>query len=365
MRVLLVTRSEHVAAHVRLLAHLGAGLLERGADVGYLTRPANDVQRVFQHIGETAWAFAFATPSPFGDLVAARRTILAFQPDVVITDTESDALLVALAGRNRVGIVRRWRIDETDGAHWTWRSRLASRLSRMSVLLPFGSDTMEFPPRVRVVRASVSLPAPSGGLQEVIEGTTAPLAIACLTDSDNMSTALCLRTVSKLRTRHPGLTLVLLGRMAQLQPARVHAAALGLTDGVRVMPPSALFDNAPLDCVALWVATDGDEGALAAVAAMTRAIPVVVDRNSAVAAQVAHRLTGLHADSAELAPTVAAIAQWIADPVSFRSACEASRARAQRFHSWQAFLDRVVEAIELTRGNKKAVAPGAAIGASA
>src|SRR5690606_36518184 len=125
------------------------------------------------------------------------------------------------------------------------------------------------------------------------------------------------------------------------------------------------FDNAPLDCVALWVATDGDEGALAAVAAMTRAIPVVVDRNSAVAAQVAHRLTGLHADSAELAPTVAAIAQWIADPVSFRSACEASRARAQRFHSWQAFLDRVVEAIELTRVNKKAVAPGAAIGASA
>lgn len=365
MRVLLVTRSTQVAAHVRLMAHVGAGLAERGAEVAYLTPASPEVQLLFQRIGETAWPFAFGRANPVAEYLAVRRVLRAFQPDVALTDGEGDSTLVALAGRKRVGIVRRWRLDDREGARWGWPSRVASRLSRLAVLLPFGSDTLEFPPRVRVVRAPVSLPALPGGGKELAPDAQAPLVIACLTDRDNMSTALCLRTVARLRVRQPNLTLLLLGKTAGLQSARIHAAALGLTECVRVQPASTLFEAVPIDVAALWVAIGGDEGALAAVAAMSRGIPVIVDRMSDVAPQVAHRLTGLHADAGELAPTVASIAQWMADPVSFRSACEASMARAQRFHSWQSFVDRVVEAIQLTGGNRTAMAPTAALGASA
>ena len=362
MRVLLFSRAWRSDTHVRLLAFTGAGLVERGAEVGYITRAIPEIQLQFQNIGEVSWSYTFENNSPVREIAATKRALQSFRPEVVITDGEKDSLLVSILGRRRIGVVRRWRTGSNDGAKWGWRSRIASRLSTTSVLLPFGTDTLELPSRVRVARVPVSLPLAPGESDDTSESQ---LAIACLPDGGSVATALCLRSVARLRQRRPDFSLVLLGEPSELQAARVHAAALGLVTNVRMMPTSALFERDPFPCVALWIARDGDEGALAAAAAMTRGIPVVVDRNSDVSSFVAHRITGIHADAMELAPTISGIAQWIADPVSLRSAREASLARAQRVHSWQNFLDKVLEAVEAVRrgriAQERSLQPGASV----
>ena len=353
MRVLVLTRDVVPTAHVRLLAQIGGGLADRGASIGYLAMPDEAIQQTLK-FGDAATPFSFRNTSPFGMFLTARRAVREFRPDVVLTDGERDLLLAALASGRRAGVVRR--IRPGDDEQWGWRSRVAAKVSRVSLLLAPNADANAFHAKLQVVRAPVALPQTARNKLHVAQHPpTAPLTLACVPDRSGASTALCLRSFARLQKRRPQLKLILLGDPRHMQAIRVHAAALGLTDHIQTLPEQALFESPKLEFAAVWIAATGDVGALAAVAAMARGIPVIVDRFSDVAPLVAHRITGLHAEDNDLATCIASIAQLLADPQSFHSTCDAALARVQRLHSWNGFLDRVVEAIELTRIDKPAV----------
>lgn len=346
MRVLVMSRAQSTDAHVRLLSNIGAGLAVRGSTVAYAAGPARSVAAMFAG-ADAVNLHTIDDMSPVRALLSMRRALSRFRPDVVITDSERDTLLAAVAGMGRVGIVRRLRTGQD--AAYRWRSRLAARFAPIVMLAPSSGETLSIPRSVRTVRAPVALPESAHVALRTANDVGTPTTIACVPDVRGASAALCLRAFAKLHRRRPDLTLLLLGDATRMQAVRVHAAALGLTDHVHTLPETALFDRRPLPLLLVWIATSGDDGALAAVASMERGLPVVAERNSDVAAFIAHRITGLHVDESDLSSTIASIAQLLADPPTFRSTCDAAIARAQRLHSWNGFLDRVVEAIELTQ----------------
>jgi hypothetical protein len=348
MRVLVFSRARTPGANVRLLGSVGTGLVDRGASVAYATCgvPAVTAQLIADNAA--ASVFPITANNWFTTWLAMRTVMKTFAPDAVIVESESDTLLAAVAARRGTGIVRRLRPQED--ALYRWKSRIAARFNRTALLVPSTGDEMALPRNVLTVRAPVSLPMRSmQAIQLSNDGNEAPPVIACVPDRSGAAAALCLRAFARLRQRRPELSLLLLGDPGRLQSVRIHAAALGLTEFIRTLPESALFDRQRLDLAMVWVAARGDRGALSAVAAMSRGLPVIVERSSDVSAFVAHRITGLHVEDGDLSATIASMAQLLADPDAFRSTCEAAIARSHRLHSWTGFLDRVVEAIELTR----------------
>jgi hypothetical protein len=348
MRVLVFSRSRVPGANIRLLGSVGTGLVDRGASVGFATCGVPTVTGQLIADNGAASVFPINARNGFTTWLSMRTIMKTFAPDAVIVESESDTLLAAMTARRGTGIVRRLRPQED--ALYRWKSRVAARFNRTALLVPSTGDELALPRHVLTVRAPVSLPMRS--IQAVHlsgEAEDAPPVIACVPDRSGAAAALCLRAFARLRQRRPELSLLLLGDPGRLQSVRIHAAALGLTEFIRTLPESALFDRQRLDLSMVWIAARGDRGALCAVAAMSRGLPVVVERSSDVSAFVAHRITGLHAEEGDLSATIASMAQLLADPAAFRSTCEAAIARAQRLHSWSGFLDRVVEAIELTR----------------
>ena len=360
MRVLLLSRARMPGANIRLLGSIGVGLVDRGASVGFAARAFPDVVNQLVAENDAASVLALEGNNWLTMWLSTRRLMKSFAPDAVIVETEADAFLAATTAQRGTGIVRRLRPQED--ALYGWKSRVAARFNRTALLVPSTGDELALPRTVLTVRAPVSLPMRSlQALQLKGENVDAPPVIACVPDRSGAAAALCLRAFARLRQRRPELTLLLLGDPGRLQSVRIHAAALGLTEYIRTLPESALFERQRLDLAVVWIAARGDRGALSAVAAMSRGLPVVVERSSDVSAFVAHRITGLHAEEGDLSATIAAMAQLLADPSAFRSTCEAAIARSQRLHSWSGFLDRVVEAIELTRSAPRSRSTGAVV----
>jgi hypothetical protein len=347
MRVLVLSRARMPGANIRLLGSIGVGLVDRGASVGFATCSIPEVTRQLVAENGAASVFSIGGSNWISTWLSTRRAMRSFAPDAVIVESESDTLLAAMTAPRGTGIVRRLRPQED--ALYRWKSRVAARFNRTALLVPSTGDELALPRTVLTVRAPVSLPMRSLQATHLTNADGAPPVIACVPDRSGAAAALCLRAFARLRQRRPELSLLLLGDPGRLQSVRIHAAALGLTDYIGTLPESVLYERPRLDLSMVWVAARGDRGALAAVASMSRGLPVIVERSSDVSAFVAHRITGLHVDDGELSATIASMAQLLADPAAFHSTCEAAIARAQRLHSWSGFLDRVVEAIELTR----------------
>jgi glycosyltransferase involved in cell wall biosynthesis len=161
-----------------------------------------------------------------------------------------------------------------------------------------------------------------------------------LTDS-----VVALRAASRLRTRHDHLRVTLVGEITELQALRLHAGSLGLAEHLSIVPMDALLMPGALDAAAVWVTAQGDDGGAALVAAMMRRIPTIVPRGADTEALVAPRITGFIADDADLAGTVAAIAHLLADADDYQSMGTAAAARAERLHGWDAYVDRVLDAL--------------------
>ena len=152
-------------------------------------------------------------------------------------------------------------------------------------------------------------------------------------------TAMALRAAARLAGRHPSLRIVLLGELAALQSTRVHAASLGLTAFVEVAPIDTLLLADDVDAAAVWGTADGDEGAIATIAAMQRGIPVVVPSALPFASMVASRITGFVLPDSDVPTIVAELARLMSDRREYDVMGQAARARAVRLHDWPQFVD--------------------------
>ena len=332
MRVLVLTTAASWTPGVRLLIALGAELAARG-DIVTVACPSRGVlERSTEVWFPRLPVRGISGHGAFTRIASARGIVSALRPDAVLVQNESDALLAALATGRRGGVVRRWRVGEAapDGqpATRTWRTRLAESRAR---LISWGRDQI-----------AVSWPGPAlpGALVAVPSGDDVPTALWIVPPAEHDErTAMALRAAARLAGRHPSLRIVLLGELAALQSTRVHAASLGLTAFVEVAPIDTLLLADDVDAAAVWVTADGDEGAIATIAAMQRGIPVVVPSALSFASMVASRITGFVLPDGDVPTIVAELARLMSDRREYDVMGQAARARAVRLHDWPQFVD--------------------------
>ncbi len=345
MRVLVLTTAAVWTPGIRLLITLGAALAARGDVVTVACLSGGALERCTEAAFPRLSVRGLAGQGMFAHVRSARAMIAALRPDAVLVQSESDALLAAMAAGRRAGVVRRWRVgEEAPGgrpATSSWRTRVASACTRLTA---WGRDPI-----------AVSWTGPEarrGTHDHATPGEGVPAALWILPPADHDErTAVALRAAARLVGRHPSLRIVLLGELAALQATRVHAASLGLTAFVQIAPVDALLLADHIDAAAVWITADGDTGAIAAIAAMQRGIPVVVPGALSCSSLVAPRITGFVTPDADGPTIVAELARLISDPHEYHVMGEAARGRAARVHSWPQFVEDAADVLFRVSGS--------------
>ena len=348
MRVLVLTTAASWTSGVRLLITLGAELAARGDIVTVACLSRGPLERVVEATFPRLAVRGIAGQGPIARLRSARGIVAALRPDAVLVQSESDSLLAAMATGRRGGVVRRWSIGE-DAPHrqpasGTWRTRLAGSRTRLT---SWGRDPI-----------AVSWPEPSSRhAREDVPPKAVPTALWIVPPGEHDEhTAVALRAAEGLVGRHPLLRIVLLGEPAALHATRLHAASLGLTAFVQVAPIDTLLLADDIDAAAVWVTADGDDGAIATIAAMQRGIPVVVPAALSFSSMVASRITGYVMPAGDTPTIVAELARVMSDRHEYEAMGDAGRARAARLHGWPQFVDGAAELLSRASGSRVASA---------
>lgn len=349
MRVLVLTSAVSWTPGVRLLITLGAELAARGDIVTVACLSHGVLERAIESNFPRLPVRGIAGQGALARLRSARGIVAALRPDAVLVQSEPDALLAALATGRRGGVVRRMAVGEDAPDRHpparTWRTRLADSRTRLT---SWGRDPI-----------AVSWPGPSSPPRrgDTPTGEAVPAALWIVPPAEHDErTAVALRAAARLVGRHPSLRIVLLGDVAALQSTRVHAASLGLTAFVQVAPLDALLLADDVEAAAVWITADGDEGAIATIAAMQRGIPVVVPSAMSFASMVAARITGFVTTDADVPAIVAELARLMSDRHEYEAMGDAARARASRQHDWQRFVDDAAEVLSRASGSRVASA---------
>ena len=354
MRVLVLTTAASWTPAIRLLITLGAELAARGDIVTVACLGRGPLERRIEAIFPRLPVRGITGQGSLARIRSARGIAAALRPDAILVQSESDMLLAAMATGRRGGVVRRWCVDEEApdrrAAARTWRTRVAGLRTRLT---SWGRDPI-----------AVSWPGPESGAVHVVPATAdaVPAALWIMPPAEHDErTAVALRAAARLVGRHPSLRIVLLGELAALQSTRVHAASLGLTAFVQVAPVDALLLADRVDAAAVWVTADGDDGAIATIAAMQRGIPVVVPGALSFSSMVASRITGFVVADADVSTIVAELARLVSDRHEFDAMGDAARSRATRLHDWQQFIDEAADVLSRASGAR---VPSAAVRAS-
>lgn len=351
MRVLVLTTAASWTPSIRLLITLGAELAARGDIVTVACLSRGTLEHRTEATFPRLSVRGITGRGTLARIRSARGIVAALRPDAVLVQSESDALLAAIAVGHRGGVVRRWCVDEDASdrrpAARTWRTGLAGFRTRLT---SWGRTPIAVSWPGPESRAAHDTPAPADAVPRA-------LWIMPPVEHDER-TAVALRAAARLVGRHPALRIVLLGELATLQSTRVHAASLGLTAFVQVAPVDSLLSSDHVDAAAVWVTADGDDGAIATIAAMQRGIPVVVPSALSFSSTVAPRITGFVVDDADVSTIVAELARLVSDRHEYDAMGDAARSRAARLHDWQRFIDEAADVLSRASGVR---VPSAAI----
>lgn len=344
MRVLLLTTAPRSTPDVQLLLHLAMALSARGDVVGVACVQGSAVDR------EVSAEWPRLSLRTFGSVGSTRHTsgvrdvVRALRPDVVLVRSDVDARIALAAVGSRGGVVhlvpldRRGQTDTGDLAErWSFgrsRARLVEWGRRAPVLSWPGATSAD---EMRASGMSAEL--------LVLPPLRAPDDNAAEPTLHDKHTATALRAAAHLRTRHPALRVTLLGDAGAMHSARVHAASLHLTAALSIRPLQSLLTLSEHGATALWVADQGDLGAICTLAAMRQGLPVVMAHDAAASVLVAPAITGVLDELPYSVPSpapavsiVMELARLLGDRNKRRAMGEAARAKAHREHGWDAFV---------------------------
>ncbi len=328
------------------------------------------------------------------------RVLRDHRADVVYAHGERGQSVAATAvwRAGRGAVVRR--VPAAAAPAWGGAGvRAALRTAPTGVLCAWPEQAEAVPPRARPATVVADLGVPlAGGTEPGAGHAAAPPAepgaarLVCVYDpAAQLRAATVLRAVAMLAPRHPDLRVVLAGPGAADEGLRMHAAALGIHQRVRVYDPAR--DAVPRDpalgdlfadgadahdpastaaggasahaelagAVAAWVLAEGDDGAFGALDAMAAGVPVLAERGSTAARYVADAITGLHLAPGDVPGTAAALAQLLADDETRHGMGAAGRARVARTYTEAAMLDGFARAADLAGAGARA---GARAGAA-
>lgn len=352
MRVLVVATTPEWTLGARLMGNVAAGLAARGDVVALACASRSATEQAVEHTWPRLSVRSVTGRGWFGQAMSVRGIVTALRPDAVLVGSEADAVLAAFAMGKRGGIVRRYAVDEREGLPTArdeslpWRARFA--LSRAEVT-PWGQRTLAlgWPPQTVLVDEDTSADV------QRLPVVSPHIVLVPATEHDE-TTATALRAVAHLRTRHPELRLSLVGDAGAMQATRLHAAALELSAIVHVVPADVLLHHelnggSHLASIA-WVSPRGDAGALATLAAMQQALPVVVPQHAAFAELVVPGVTGFHVSADNGVAVVADLARLLSDADAQHRMGHAAAARAAREFGWKAFVDHAADVLARAGG---------------
>ena len=170
-----------------------------------------------------------------------------------------------------------------------------------------------------------------GSARQMLGVAEATQLIVCVVDNaSDARVTTALRTVALLGERHPRLRMIIVGRAADPDDVRMHAAALGVTPLVRML--GARVDSSSILAAADvgWVAASGDDGGFACLDFMAARVPVVAERSALVSHFVPDGIAGTLLPTGNPSDTASAVARFLADEGTRQAMGNAGFTRVQR-----------------------------------
>jgi glycosyltransferase involved in cell wall biosynthesis len=316
-RTLFYHTARHWSGAARAFAVAAKGLAAAGEPVVVMCVGGTSVEKGFLREGLDVIA---AEPGvTTAESWRLRKVIKEKFVDVVFVHTEREHLVAISAQRlaERGAVIRRIPAGHSVGAGKS--GKLAAKTGSSRLLFTTDAD------RARAGFAERGFVAPLGVDASKLEGSRpasrAMLGIAestrfvvCVVDdqSGHRITA-ALRALALLAERHAELRLMVVGRCADEDDLRMHAAALGITTLVRFLGER---DDMPAVLAAAdvgWVATEGDTGVFACLDFMSARVPVIAERSPLLAHYVPDGIAGVHLAAADPSDTASAVARFLAD----------------------------------------------------
>ena len=352
MRTLFLDSSRHWSGSSRAFAAAARGLVTRGDTVTVVCREGSATQSGYSVDGLDV------IPMPIGSSVtrdAWRLRSILKERSIEATFVHSDREQLVASSAMRLGergaLIRR---VGAGGSATTGRSgKLAERMSAPRVLFTtthdrdrsgLGERGFVAPLGVDVAKAQDA----RASARETLGMNDATQLIVCVIDSSSgarVTTAL--RTLALLGERHPKLRMVLVGRSADTDDMRMHAAALGVTPLVRILGERV---DSPAILAAAdvgWVAAVGDDGGFACLDFMAARVPIVAERSPLISHYVPDGIAGTLLPGGEPSDTASAVARFMADEATRRAMGNAGFTRAQRDFREEVMVDGFASAAGL------------------
>lgn len=344
MRALFYQSSAHWSGSSRAFAAAARGLSAGGDPVTIACRENSSAHDGFLATGLDVVGLP-AGESISGDAWRLRTVLKEKFIEAVFLHTEREQLVVGSAMRlaERGAIIRRIRVG--GAAAITRSGKLAQYMATTRLLFSTEED------RARSGAGDKAFIAPLGvdvarlenareASREALRVSNDTQLIVCAIDN-RAGTRLTtpLRTLALLAERHPELRLVLVGRDADADDTRMHAAALGVTSLVRFLGERIDMSEICAAADVGWVAAEGDDGAFACLDFMSARVPVIAERSPVVSHFVPDGIAGVLLPPADPSDTAAAVARFLVDADTRIAMGKAGHTRARRDFGDEAMID--------------------------
>jgi glycosyltransferase involved in cell wall biosynthesis len=344
VRTLIYHSAFHWSGSARAFAVASRGLAARGEPVTVVCVEGTAVERGFRHAGVDVVAVP-ATRNLGKDSWRLRAILKEKFVEVVFLQTEREQFVASSAMRlaERGAVIRR--IPAGGSVTSTRSGNFAGRMATSRLLFATEAD------RARAIGADRAMVAPLGvnvaAVQDVRAasrqmlriGDETQLVVCAIDQHSSARVTTAMRTLALLAQRHPDLRLALVGRAADADDMRMHAAALGVTSLVHFLGER---DDSPAVLAAAdvgWVAAEGDDGAFACLDFMAARVPVIAERSPLLSHFVPDGIAGVLLPPAEPSDTASAVAHFLADEAQRVAMGNAGRTRAMRDFGEKAMID--------------------------
>ena len=322
MRVLFFHASREWSGQARVFASAGRVLASRGYQVTYACPAESVVERRVADEGVEPVPMDVGGPW-LAQAYRLKQILLDYFVEVVCVHTEHEHLVASTAVKlaSRGAVVRR----TSAGGHLVTEraSRSAMRLAATGFLFTTSGElqTAVLPTKralepvvaevgVDVTRYEAVRPAARQSLGVPADGGR---VMVCVFDpSARARAATVMRTVAMLAPRHPELRLVMVGRGADHEDLRMHAAALGLTGVVKLLGERDDYLSIIRAADIGWIAADCDDAAYGALDCMALRVPVLAERGTVAERYVADGITGILLPPGDAPATAATAASFLA-----------------------------------------------------
>ena len=343
MRTLFYHTSMHWSGSARAFALAARGLAARGEPVTIVCREGSTAAAGFAVEGIDVVPVPVTTVAR--DALRLRTVLKEKFIEVVFLHTAREHLVASSAMRlaERGAVIRRVPVGGNAAAGRS--GKFADRMATSRVLFATGSDRDRSGLGDRALVAPLGVDAP--GAQDIRAESRSMLGIAdatqlivCAIDhhSGNRVTT-AIRTLALLAERHPRLRLALVGRSADADDTRMHAAALGVTSLIRFLGPRTDMPKVLAAADVGWVAAEGDDAGFACLDFMAARVPVMAERSSLVSHFVPDGIAGVLLPSADPGDTASAVARFLADDDTRLAMGKAGHTRALRDFRVETMID--------------------------